>query len=296
MAMTLQNVWDEWNSFVRLDNTDITTRKMIAVNSGMLHCMDMLFKHGQLPRDLLSVASGLDIVKGNQSISLPSNYYMYERIAVKSSVDTWLNIPSSAIISLTELMNRLASSFYDSSTTGTPTLLAVQDTTSLYFNVYSDNYDVIVVTGGSGNYTVGETITGSSSGATATVATWTVSTLTLTITESTITDTFVVGETVVGGTSGASRTIDTDGLKYEDGIKLTYFKRPSNSYTISSDFSTVLEFGDNWKTVLATAIASYWLFMENSSEAESKEATLIDLCQTKGIIHNPGRLQMGRNV
>ena len=63
----------------------------------------------------------------------------------------------------------------------------------------------VVLTGGAGTYTVGETVT-FSSGATATVVTGGTTNITIKLPSS---DSMATGDTLVGGDSGASRTVDT---------------------------------------------------------------------------------------
>jgi hypothetical protein len=113
-------------------------------------------------------------------------------------------------------------------------------------------YDKLNLTSIVGTFVSGETITGSTSSATATVLA--VSATYLTYTSVSLNGTFHDAETITGSTSSATATTDE-----------TASSKPQET-----------EVSDKYKSLLANAGAAYYLYMGDSEEANAKNQTLED--------------------
>lgn len=115
------------------------------------------------------------------------------------SIGTFRNTSGLKIIANT--FNRIARDTLEF--TGTTQDITICDNT--FRDVSLDAMRTLVLTGTTGVFTAGETITGGTSGATATLVYDTVATMRL----KSVTGTFQAAETVTGGTSGATATVST---------------------------------------------------------------------------------------
>lgn len=127
------------------------------------------------------------------------------------------------------------------------------------------------LTGGTGTYTVGETVT-FSSGATATVVTG--GTVAITV-KSLSSDSFASGDTVLGGDSLASRTLDTIEHSFTGGdMGITTFK---NMFDALATEIKAIKGTDFWYSVASTDIESIFVSLTNINailDAPSYDETL----------------------
>ena len=114
---------------------------------------------------------------------------------------------------------------------------------------FANAITVGLVAGGTGDYTVGETVTGGSSNVTAEVKSWDNTTRTLIVINRS--GTFTVPETLTGGSSGASfttatyNTIDNQNLEYDQNNDFETLDNQIIDFTEANPFGSVGSITDN---------------------------------------------------
>ena len=221
--MILNDIWPEYNYTIQINNagefnSDID-RKMAAFNTAQAYLIKRMFQLGRTPdefvKDPTNVANTID----TNYVALPSDYLTYKKLWWRSGT-SYMPIGENSIISYQDLLVRNDQNFFNTGNFGTPTLCAVKEP-NLYFDTHFNNV-----------FTEDETITGTDSGATATIDEISDGTLTL----SSVVGTFQVGEVITGSVSGTTATIDTISLPDitvtntggTTDIKLSYYFLPSD--------------------------------------------------------------------
>ena len=114
---------------------------------------------------------------------------------------------------------------------------------------FANAITVGLVAGGTGDFTVGETVTGGSSNVTAEVKSWDNTTRTLIVINRS--GTFTVPETLTGGTSGASfttatyNTIDNANTEYDQNNDFETLDNQIIDFTEANPFGSVVSITDN---------------------------------------------------
>ena len=173
-------------------NTDIT-RKMNALNLAQRYLIERMIELTKIPDEFLidpaNIANTIDL----NYVTLPERFLALHKLWRRSGTQ-YIPFEKEGIISYDHLLDRVGQNFFDSSINAAPLLAAIKEP-NCYFDQHFNN-----------TFTDDETITGATSGATATVDSVSGTTLTY----SSLTGTFQAGETIQGATSGTQATVSTD--------------------------------------------------------------------------------------
>jgi hypothetical protein len=223
--MNFQQVWNRFHELIRVEDVDsIDNRKIEACNAGYLMLLELMSQYSTLPEDLKVVGYGIDINLGANYVTLPSDYYNSSRLFVLNTDYSLYNqIKQNQIFLFDKLQDTLGGAFFDTTDNiGMPSQAAFLGTSKLYFNCYSSYYNELQFATITGDFT-GETEVTVAATDIATVNSWNSTTKKMGITVTS--GDFAVGDTVTGTTTGAFGVLT--GVVLNDGIKLDYFKIPT---------------------------------------------------------------------
>lgn len=222
MSFTLNTLWLRFNRVIQANvNTDIP-RKIDAINAGQSYLLNRMIELAQGPDDFLQNPANASNVINTNYVSTPNGFISLHKLW-RLSGSQYIQFGKAALITYDDLLERVGQTFFDTSVNGDPILAAVKEP-RIYFDQHFNNV-----------FSASETITGATSGATATISTVeSITKLTLT----SVSGTFQAGEVITGGTTGTTATIDsvdsgtqltitrTGGTK---SIKLSYWKTPTEA-------------------------------------------------------------------
>ena len=287
--MIYNDVYVEMNEILRAPEDVSINKKTRAFNRGQREFIERMYRSAEIPGSQLEVSYSLATTINTNYVSLPSDFLALEVINRKLSTNSYLRFSDSEIITYKQLVDWAGTNFYNSSYTGTPTVCAIKDVDKVYFDKYFSAtgtdyikidywkyptdavaYDQLPIENASGDFTVGETITGGTSGATATVYALDDDDAYVQVTSSSVSGAFQSGEEITG--SQSSTTADT-------------------TSTISQKVQT-MDLNTKYQTALATAGAMMYLYGEGSEEAAEKDAVLDALIMGYAPLNNYGSLRI----
>lgn len=286
--MTYNDIYTIMNDILRGTASDNIDKKTRAFYEGFKELIVRMANMNKIPGEMRA-EEYLATTISTHVAPLPSDYLTYQRIW-KLVGSNYQKFEDEEILTLQKLQDECGTNFNDTSDTGTPNYLAIDGdqlvfdkhweadgTTAIKLSYYKypaevTAYDQLDFTGASGTFTVGETITGSSSNATATVKSD--NTTSLYVTSSSVIGTFISGETITGSSSTETATL---------------------SSAISQKVQT-LELGEKYKFALANAGASMYMYLEGSIEAQEKDAVLDNIIKEIGVINKSGNIRIRPSV
>jgi hypothetical protein len=273
--MKLYDVYTSMNNILRASATKDIELKIKAINYGYRELVNRMVIKGRCPRAFYEETNLPTTISTNYA-DIPSDNCRIESVYISDG--TYFNeVEAEDIISFKELKNECGTSWFDSTSTGTPSRIAIEDD-RIYCNYYwaeTDTdavkigywhyptelvgYDRITVAN-VGTFAVGDIIVGSTSTAQGTV--YAVGTTYLDITCSTITKTFVSGETITCGAKTTTilsidykpQILELDGMKYEPAI--------------------------------AIAASAFYLFFTGETEVTEKDTVLDNIIKDLIILNN----------
>jgi len=279
------------NDICRSQETQDIDRKTRACSEGYKQLIERMVYMTKPPKEMRT-ESNLSNSADVNTVALPTDYIRYQSIwfLVNSNYEKFTD---DEIVSLQELMEYANTNHYDTSNTGTPRMVAVDGdqlvfdkhfasagTTNVKLSYYQypteiTAYDQLSISFTATAFSDGETITGGTSGATATVVT---STTSLVDVESTsLNGSFQALEKVTGGTSGVEAIVTRIPPPYTEKVQ-------------------VLELGEKYKLAIATAGAMMYLYMTGSVEASEKDNTLDNLIKQLAATNEQGNRVLRPNV
>jgi len=219
--MKLNDIWSIYNQLIQSSETTDTTRKMSALNIAQRYLIERSLELGkkidEFRTDPTNVANTIEL----NYIPTPDDFLALEKAWYRAGTQ-FIPFGRSAYITYDDLLNRIGQQFFMEDLNASPLLVAVKEP-NIYFDQYFNN-----------EFTADEIITGTTSGATATITTVTSTTvLTIAVTAGT----FSADEVITGTTSGTTATITTvdsttqltivrtGGTK---DIKISYIKYPDD--------------------------------------------------------------------
>jgi hypothetical protein len=219
MALTLNNIWDQFNRLVQSISTTDIDRKINALNIAQRYLIERTYQLGKRIDLFLSDPTNVSNTIDTNYIACPDDFLALHKAWYRSGTS---HVPfgKNSYITYNDLLDRAGESFFDTTANGGVNLIAVKEP-YIYFDQHFDN-----------TFTDDETITGGTSGVTATVDSVSGTTLTYSSASGSFTD----GEVITGSTSGTTATIGTitattmvititGGTKE---IKLSYVKYPAD--------------------------------------------------------------------
>lgn len=217
--MILNDIWEMYIHALQSNSSTDIAGKMRALNLAQRYLVERMFFKGRIPPEFQITANMENTIDLNY-VTLPSLFLSLHRAWYRSET-SYLNFGQHSNITIDDLQDRIGQSFFDTSDTGTPSLIATKRP-YLYFDKHFDN-----------EYIADETITGKTSGATATVDSVSGTTLTYTLVGVTpFTDGEVIEGTDSGTLANVSANVDptmtiaiTGGTK---DIKIKYNKLPTD--------------------------------------------------------------------
>jgi len=283
--MIYNDVYIEMNKILRAPVAVDIDGKTDSFNRGQRMVLQRMQKLNSIPGVLLSIGNSIATTISTNYISLPSDFAELKMISRKVSTGVYQRFYSREMIPFDSLVNNASNNFYNTALTGTPTSLSFVDDDKVYFDKYfaatgtdyikldywkyaedAVAYDQISITGASGDFTVGETITGGTSGATATVYALDDDDAYVQVTSSSVSGTFQSGEIITGGTSSVTATTSS----------------------LLSPKVQVMDIGAKYQTILAVAGAMKYLFDDGSDEAQEKDMVLDGLIQEIASLNKSG--------
>lgn len=266
MSLIYRNVYTLMNDLLRATESVAILKKTRAFNEGYKSLTHRMVLKNQCPNGLLDTNDIATTISTNYA-SCPTGFLRWQSVWKKVGTAHRL-VELEEILTLERLQLQTLDRFHLTTDTGAFRVMAFSDD-KMYFDKHWESsdtdaiklmswnypteveaYDKISITGPSADFTVGETITGTTSAATATVHTNAATYLYLT--SESVSGTFQTAETITGTTSGSTATT-------------------SSAVT---EKVQVLELGEKYKLALATAGAAMYLFMEGSIEAQEKDGVL----------------------
>jgi len=190
--MILNDIWTLVNTLVQSNvNTDFD-RKILAINVAQKYLIERMQQLGKKLDEFVSDPTNLTNVVDTHYLSCPDDFL--------TLIKAWYRVGTRYIpfgrygyITYDDLTERTGETFFDTTSNGTPNLIAVKEP-RFYLDQYLSN-----------TFTDDETITGTTSGETATVDSVSSTTLTYSAASGSFTD----GEVITGSTSGTTATITT---------------------------------------------------------------------------------------
>jgi len=283
--MIYNDIYVLMNDILRaVESTDID-KKTRAFNEGAKQLVNRMIIRKKSPGVLLATTD-LATVEGENKIAVPDDYAQFQSIWRKSG-ETYLQFldGNQELLNLEALQKQIGSMFFDTNNqSDTPTRIAYDDgyiytdnhfaTTDtdllklMYFKYMSEieAQDSFVIGTLSGDFTVGEIITGTDTDSTAVVVSNTATELI--VESSSVVGTFFSGETITGSSSSETAVLGS---------------------SISKKIAT-LELGEKYKLALATSGSALYLYMEGSIEVAEKDAIL------EGLIDDLGDLGFSKKV
>jgi hypothetical protein len=282
--MTLKTVYDLMNYLVKGIASDEIDKKTLAIHHGYRQLAERMGLVSKCPNELRA-ESNLATTISTHVAPLPSDYLMYQSIWYLSG-SAYYKFDPEQITTLENLMNEIGTNFYDSSNTGTPTRVAfdgdqvvfdrywaASGTTAIKLSYWQypaevTAYDQLTIGTLSGNFTVGETITGGTSNAYATVISNTATTVT--VSSSSVVGVFSNAETITGGTS--TKTAIVSGA--------------------ISEKVQVLEVSSKYEFALANAGAMMYHYMDGNIDAAEKDTVLDNIIKQLGATNRIGTIRV----
>jgi hypothetical protein len=217
--MILNDVWAKYMQLIQSanDNTDLT-KKLSAFNTAQEYLVERMIELTQVPDEFLSDPVNIANTINLNYVAVPTDFLALHKLWRRSGAQ-YIPFEKEGIITYDELLNRVGQNFFDSTVNAEPQNAAIKEP-NCYFDQHFNN-----------TFTDDETITGATSGATATVDSVSGTTLTY----SALTGAFQNGEVIEGSTSGTQATVSADsdptmtvtitgGTKQ---IKMSYQKLPT---------------------------------------------------------------------
>ena len=281
MALILNDVYTTMGDLIRGTKTTNITRKLLAINEGYKYLQQAMIEKGSGIEELISTPTDITTTININYVSLPTDFRSLIGLHYETGSE-YIPFEYGASRSYEELVRYVSQDFFNTSDTGTPSLYAI-NRPYIYFDkhaaatsttgikiIYHKRhaelvaYDRLTVSAASGDFTVGETITGGDTSETATV--YAIGTNYIDVITTTRTGTFSATETLTGGTSSETAT-----------------------YASITEKPQELEVSEDYKLILATSAATTYLFMEDSPEAAAKNATLEGLISNMVVMDDNNR-------
>lgn len=270
--MDLNDIYSTMNYIIRSTASKDIELKIKSINLGYRELVNRLVIKNRCPRALYEEENLATTISTNYA-DLPADTCRVEKIWYASG-SSFYEFYSKK--SLEELQKACNTNWHNTSDTGTPTIVCVEDD-RLYFDKHfaaSDTdaikigywhypstlvgYDRITVAA-VGTFAVGDLITGSTSAATGTI--YAVGATYLDVTCSTISGTFAAAETI---TCGAKTTTITSIDYKPQALELD---------------------GDKYEMAVATAGSAFYLFLSGETEAAEKDQILDNIVKDIGILN-----------
>jgi len=268
------------------ESSDIE-KKTRAINEGTKQLIERMANNARAPGALLVQNEDLANDANSNTVDLPDNHVKLQRLYKKSG-DQFLLLTDSEFTTLENLQKDYDGSFLDTSNTSNEISAAAMDDDKIYFDIHfsasgTDNVriwywkymseiaatDTMSISSLSGDFTVGETITGGTSEATAIVVSNTSSLVTVKSAGQN-TNNFISGETITGGTSSETAT----------------------TTSVLSKKTQELELNGKYKLALAESGATLFLHMDGSIESEEKDNILDNIVKQLGMINRQGNIRI----
>lgn len=266
MTLNLNTVYTLMNTLIRGTTSTNINKQLLAINEGYKYLNQRMIEKGRGIEELLSAPTNVATTVNVNYVSLPTDFVAIETMFYLSGTK-YIPFETLASKSYKDLIRQTNERFFDTTDTGIPTMYAIKRP-YIYFDFHAPAtssagikliyykrpttlvaYDRLVVSGASGDFTVGESITSGSTEESATV--YAIGTNYIDVLTTSRTGTFSAGETLTGGTSSETAT-----------------------YVSMTEKPQELEISENYSLALATSAATTYLFMEDSPEAAAKNATL----------------------
>jgi hypothetical protein len=270
--MIVNDVFKLFCAMVRTDIYSDIERKELAFNEGYLHLVDKCLQKNCDIEELVVIGQSIAVTINQNYVSLPSNFYALKKLYRKEGT-LYRDFRPSENMTFEDLTEFVSDRFFDTTDTGDFRFFAIKkpyiyfdhhalatNATGLKINYIKNPasvsfYDSMPITNIVGSFSVGDIVSGQSSGSSAEVTA--VGSDYLYIKSSTISGPFAVDEEIsnlTGATADLNGAIDP---KVQE-----------------------LELGDQYKLLLATAISSMYLFMDDDIEGQAKDASLDALIDT----------------
>ena len=286
MTLTLNDLWLPFMDLISSNspNEDMA-RKIRAVNLGNQYLIDQMFLKSLNPYSFLSSVTDMVTVISTNYISLPSDFRKIHTIWYLSGT-TYLKMDEVSIVSFSSFLEYNGVLFNDTTNTGSPNYCAITDD-KIYFDkhflaagtadirilyytipdtvVAYDRLTVDSIT----DFEVGETITGGTSGATATI--YAIGATYLDITSSTVNGTFANPEVVTGGDSAAT----------------------ANTTALLSEKPQSLEWTNKYELLVPQAWATQYLALIKSSEVVDQDLILQNMIDSLAQTKNTQSVRIG---
>jgi len=270
-TLILNDIWAQFNRLIQSSTATDINRKINALNIAQQYLIERMFEKGRRIDEFLSDPTNVSNTIDTNYIACPSDMLSLHKAWYRAGTQ---HAPFGryAFVTYDDLLLRAGQSFFDTTATGTASIFAVKEP-YIYFDRHFDNV-----------FTDDETITGETSGATATVDSVSGTTLTY----SSLTGAFTNGETIEGTTSGTQATVSADAdptmtVTITGGtkeIKVSYIKYPDDMEyydTLTIDnVSGTFEVGETISGDETNATATIRTVAATSLTITDRDGTFID--------------------
>jgi len=192
-SLILNDIWDQYNRLIQSSSTTDIDRKINALNIAQKYLIERMYQKGKKIDEFLTDPTNISNTIDTNYIACPSDFLTLSKAWYRAGTQ-FVPFGKYSYVTYEDLLLRAGQTFFDSNVNGSPNVLAVKEP-NIYFDQHFNN-----------TFTADEIITGTTSGATATITTVTSTTvLTIAVTAGT----FVADEIITGTTSGTTATITT---------------------------------------------------------------------------------------